>query len=430
MTDKLFCHHCGKPLVQSARFCSYCGSAIPANNDMSDDSKIVEEKPVLSNEEKQQTNKLCKNKSTSKYYLPVNLDDDACIRQILLEVINNENIPVNILDSLKKYDKKECYVTFCKYIVRGSAQWNATLYHVNYREVPTYDNEGRRTGTKTEHDYVPYNASGECSFDTSVFLPAVKLDDLPLPLKNAFEQDLKHLTHELRTFDAKDLNSFDDNTDTNIFNSQKTLTTIPLRDVWETFKKQAIDTIETAVDNRVNWSIVQRSGGDKRGNSNYKYSYKESEAIPMLFPFKIFDFTCDGKCYSTAVSAYSGSCFNVFPNDADTAKQKKELDKIQEKNENLIILSIVLLVIFGLVFVILSICIDVAFMLGFLVLLIPIFFFSSKKDSARNKLKALLLSQKITKLKKVKELYGTIWNQELENMLIAEQSKIASKSQN
>lgn len=425
MTEKLFCHHCGKPLAQSAKFCSYCGKAIIETNDIDDDSLSKEEESILSVEEKQPTNELV-DSDTKKYYLPIVYDKDDCIRKIILDIVTNDSVPIEVLDSVRDYEEYGCLVTFCKYDVWGSANWNATFERVRHFEVPRYDGQGNRVGTKTETEYYPYPTSGNCSFNTTIYLPAVKMEEAPELLRNILKNNISKLFFY---FDNQNLKPIEEHFDTNAINSLNILPTIPIHQVWSENEKTAKDKLEIAVEMRVKWNMKCRASGDDIGGYDFNYSYNTGAATPILIPYKGIVFKYDNKQYNYIFDLSSGKPVDKTALPQDTKKEVKE-EEISS-NRGLLLCYIFLTVILGFIAILLfcneSFIGGIIFTCSALITLFLSIRSGIKASAIKNQLTDFLSKRRQEKLKRAKQLFGIIWNQELENMLIAEQSKIASE---
>ena len=104
--------------------------------------------------------------------LPGCTDDDVK-RFFIEELVRTDYVPVDIFDSFSIEDIRHNMYPVYLFNVNWSANWSAVFSHQISHQEPTYDYNGKRTGTQTVFETEYRNANGTSAGNCRVVLPAL-----------------------------------------------------------------------------------------------------------------------------------------------------------------------------------------------------------------------------------------------------------------
>ena len=100
-------------------------------------------------------------------------DDDA--KRFFIEaLVRKDYVPVDIFDSFNINDIRHNLFPVYLFNVNWSANWSAVFSHQVSHEEPTYDYNGKRTGTKTVYETEYRDANGTSAGDSRIVLSGLR----------------------------------------------------------------------------------------------------------------------------------------------------------------------------------------------------------------------------------------------------------------
>lgn len=234
------------------------------------------------------------------------------------KLVMTDHVPVNVFDSLNFDTIRRNFYPIYVFDVNWSAKWSAVFSHQISHQEPTYDINGKRTGTHTVFETEYRDANGTSAGDAKIVISGLsdgfsnqyelceKYSKLLLEKPNLIEKEVKKL---------KDADT----------GWKKTIHNLNEQDAWGREGKQLLAPF---VDSGVNDSVSYMSNGYAVEKVNYTYRYHENVENKLLVPIWETDFSYRGKSYTASVDAWQNVLFmKDYPQEGSAEDEKTTIQK-------------------------------------------------------------------------------------------------------
>lgn len=253
--------------------------------------------------------------------LPGCTDDDVK-RFFIEELVRTDYVPVDIFDSFSIKDIRHNMYPVYLFNVNWSANWSAVFSHQISHQEPTYDYNGKRTGTQTVFETEYRDANGTSAGDSRVALSGL-MEGFPNQSEICESYSWSTVIDpEFPEIEAKDISEVESEN----LNSWKLIE--PNLSSEEAWKNGGKDVIEADVDRQVTRDSRSMSAGWIVDSHHYTYRYSEGKGQCVLLPIWEADYQYANKEYMASVDSWTGEVYlEQYPKDETVEGLKEKTDE-------------------------------------------------------------------------------------------------------
>ncbi len=253
--------------------------------------------------------------------LPGCTDDDVK-RFFIEELVRTDYVPVDIFASFSIEDTRHNMYPVYLFNVNWSANWSAVFSHQISHQEPTYDYNGKRTGTQTVFETEYRDANGTSAGDSRVALSGL-MEGFPNQSEICESYSWSTVIDpEFPEIEAKDISEVESEN----LNSWKLIE--PNLSSEEAWKNGGKDVIEADVDRQVTRDSRSMSAGWIVDSHHYTYRYSEGKGQCVLLPIWEADYQYANKEYMASVDSWTGEVYlEQYPKDETVEGLKEKTDE-------------------------------------------------------------------------------------------------------
>ena len=216
--------------------------------------------------------------------------DDECKTDLIHELVCTDFVPTDIFETFSIEEIRHNMYPIYVFNVNWSANWSAVYSHQVSHEEPTYDFNGKRTGTKTVYETQYRDANGTSAGDCRVVLSGIWFANQSEICQDCFNPEKEK---PILNADKEVLYSWD--------------FIDPVIDENESWQiRGGEDILVTHVDYGVMRDIRSMSNGWTVDRSNYTYRYSNGDNHCVLIPIWEADFRYGEMAYTASVATHIG----------------------------------------------------------------------------------------------------------------------------
>lgn len=253
--------------------------------------------------------------------LPGCTDDDVK-RYFIEELVRTDYVPVDIFDSFSIEDIRHNMYPVYLFNVNWSANWSAVFSHQISHQEPTYDFNGKRTGTQTVFETEYRDANGTSAGDSRVALSGL-MEGFPNQSKICESYSWSTVIDtEFPEIEAKDISDVDSE---DLKGWKLTEPNLSSEEAWKNGGK---DIVEADVDRQVTRDSRSMSAGWIVDSHHYTYRYSEGKGQCVLLPIWEADYQYANKEYMASVDSWTGEVYlEQYPKDETVEGLKEKTDE-------------------------------------------------------------------------------------------------------
>ena len=248
-------------------------------------------------------------------------DDDA--KRFFIEaLVRKDYVPVDIFDSFNINDIRHNLFPVYLFNVNWSANWSAVFSHQVSHEEPTYDYNGKRTGTKTVYETEYRDANGTSAGDSRIVLSGLREgfhNQSEICDSYSWSTVIDPEFPEIETRGISDVESEE-------LNGWKLIE--PNMSSDEAWKNGGKEVVEDDVDGQVSRDSWSMSAGWIVESRHYTYRYTEGKGQCVLLPIWEADYQYANEAYLASVDSWTGEVYlEQYPKDETVEELKEKTDE-------------------------------------------------------------------------------------------------------
>lgn len=248
--------------------------------------------------------------------LPI-ITDNLCTENLIEELVSTDYVPVGIFDSFSIEDTRHNMYPIYVFNVNWSANWSVVYSHQISHQEPTYDYNGKQTGTRTVYETEYRDANGTSAGDCKVVLSG---------LREGFHNQSEICeSYSLSMIDSEYTKNLSDVESEELNGWELIEPNLNGEDAWERGGK---DAVEADVDRQVTYDLMSMSAGWSVHSSNYTYRFSEGEGQCILIPIWEADYHYANKGYLASVDSWKCKVYlEQYPKDEKVEELKEKTDE-------------------------------------------------------------------------------------------------------
>lgn len=298
--------------------------------------------------------------------------DDNWMKDLVWELVRTDYVPTDIFDSFNIEGTRHNMYPVYVFNVNWSANWSAVFSHKVSHEEPTYDFNGKRTGTRTVVETEYRDANGTSAGDCKVVLSGL-MEGFPIQSEICESYADLDTKHEINGMDGRVVELLrkgeklaavklydeiyglglkiskeivDDYLDSMSIDPKMSETQIidiseversringwkliePNLSGEDAWKRGGKDIVDADVEHGVSRDLNSMSAGWIVDSRNYTYRYSEGKGQCVLLPIWEADYRYADNVYSASVDSWIGDVhWEDFPKDEKVEELKEKTDE-------------------------------------------------------------------------------------------------------